>query len=83
MFGWQRDPAIKGLVEFDALALMREHGAAAGHFARERAGDSCRGVVVGERPARHWHKVRWEIARRTGRQGLGTAWQMAELAEPR
>ena len=78
MFGWQRDPAIKGLVEFDALALMRDHGEAAYHVARQKAGDARRSVVDGDRPAGHWHDVRREIARRTGREGRDTATKMAD-----
>ena len=66
MFGWTRDPAIKWLVEADALALMGDHGEAAYHIARAKASDARRGVTEGSRPAGYWHRVRREIARITG-----------------
>ena len=78
MFCWQRDPAIKALVEADALLLIENYGDAAYQIARQRAAGARRGVVDGNRPVGHWHDVRREIARRTGRDGRDTATRMID-----
>jgi len=68
-------PGAPDLIEADALALIASFGVSAYDEARTRARDArLRRVLDSNRPSGHWDRVRWEIARRTGRQiGVDTA----------
>lgn len=62
------------LVRSDAASLMERFGDLAYSESIKRVEDAERNVVLdGNRPAGHWSRVKSEIGRRTGRDGLDTA----------
>lgn len=62
----------------DAAALLRDHGAGAYQFARDRAREVRLGKVVdADREARHWDRVRAFLARHRGSR-IDTASRMVQ-----
>jgi hypothetical protein len=80
MLGWRRRrKEMKARVEADATAMIAEYGDSAYHVARDRALElRLHKVIEAERPPEHWNLVRFEIRKRTGRQGADTATRLLQ-----
>ena len=80
MFGrWRRRKEMKAGVDVDATAMIAEHGDSAYHVARDRALElRLHKIVDAERSPEHWNLVRFEIRKRTGRQGADTATRLLQ-----
>lgn len=71
---WKRREQSRVMVDADAAALIAEFGDQAYYIARQRASE-CRQrhTIDANREEGHWARVRAEIGRRTGHNGVDTA----------
>jgi hypothetical protein len=80
MLGWWcRRKEMKAHVDADARAMIAEHGESAYWVARDRALElKLHKVIDADRTPEYWDRVRFEIRKRSPRQGPDTATRLLE-----
>lgn len=80
LIGWyRRRKELQARIKLDATTLIVEYGDSAYHVARDRALETrLYKTIDAERTSEYWDRVRFEIRKRTGQQGLDTATKYLE-----